>query len=434
MTTLNDVKEGRLRGTKTLTLSENLVSFPEEILDLADTLEQLDLARNRISTLPDSFSRLKKLRILFLSFNQFTTVPNVLSACPNLTIVGFKSNHITDFPENGLPPSLRWLILTDNQIEKIPRSIGKLPRLEKVALAGNNIQTLPEELSLCTNLGLLRISANQLQEVPPWLPTMPRLAWLALAGNPICRNRIATGTTLTPIDYGNLTLQETLGQGASGTTYRAQHRHNGITDEVAVKIFKGALTSDGYVEDEIAAHIATGPAPHLLSAFGNIINHPHNAAAIALPFIPATYQPLGTIPNFETCTRDCYDNHTPMRLESIQSAAVQIATAAQHLHSKGIMHGDLYAHNILTNYQHFLLGDLGAASRYGGIPEVQKADFERVDVLAYGYLLEELLLRATHETQKQSLLHLINLKDRCISPLSSHRPLFSEIIHYLTQP
>lgn len=43
--------------------------------------------------------------------------------------------------------------------------------------------------------------------------------------------------------------------------------------------------------------------------------------------------------------------------------AHSMACAARHLHRQGILHGDLYAHNILHDEEgQALLGDLGAAS------------------------------------------------------------------------
>ena len=50
---------------------------------------------------------------------------------------------------------------------------------------------------------------------------------------------------------------------------------------------------------------------------------------------------------------------------TILQIAIGIASAAAYLHTQGIMHGDLYAHNIMTNARgDCLLGDFGAASSY----------------------------------------------------------------------
>ena len=197
--TLEDLRSGKLAGATRLSLSSELESFPTEIFDLADTLEVLDLSRNRLDTLPEDFGRLRKLKILFLSENRFTQIPTVLSDCPNLTMIGFKSNQIEAFPEDALPQNTRWLILTDNRIEKLPDSIGKLGKLQKLMLAGNRITHLPDTMQQCKNLELLRLSANRLERLPDWLFGMPKLSWLACAGNPCTKADLPSAESLAEI-------------------------------------------------------------------------------------------------------------------------------------------------------------------------------------------------------------------------------------------
>jgi Leucine-rich repeat (LRR) protein len=75
--TLAQLKSGQLACISRLMLSENLTSFPTEILPLADTLEILDLSNNQLSALPDTLQQLKKLKIIFASNNHFETLPIV---------------------------------------------------------------------------------------------------------------------------------------------------------------------------------------------------------------------------------------------------------------------------------------------------------------------------------------------------------------------
>ncbi|MDI9654543.1 lipopolysaccharide kinase InaA family protein, partial [Burkholderia cenocepacia] len=70
-------------------------------------------------------------------------------------------------------------------------------------------------------------------------------------------------------------------------------------------------------------------------------------------------------PSFASCTRDVYA--ADARFDPAQAVRIAhgIASVAGHLHARGIMHGDLYAHNILHDGAGgALLGDFGAASLY----------------------------------------------------------------------
>jgi Leucine-rich repeat (LRR) protein len=122
--TLSQLKAGELAGVQRLALSENLTSFPIEILSLADSLEILDLSNNQLTSLPQELMQLSKLKIIFASNNLFETLPEVLGQCANLEMVGFKANNINQVPDNALPAKLRWLILTDNKIAVLPDTLG----------------------------------------------------------------------------------------------------------------------------------------------------------------------------------------------------------------------------------------------------------------------------------------------------------------------
>src|SRR5687767_1319782 len=94
MQTLEQLLNGDLKGSTRLKLSCGLKEFPLEILDLADTLEILDLSGNRLSALPPEFASLRKLKIAFFSDNNFIEFPAVLGQCLALEMIGFKACHI----------------------------------------------------------------------------------------------------------------------------------------------------------------------------------------------------------------------------------------------------------------------------------------------------------------------------------------------------
>lgn len=376
------------KNTTSFKHAGNLTEFPRELFELEDTLELLDLSNNQLSELPSDFDRFKKLKIAFFSDNLFTELPEVLGKCPNLTMIGFKSNLIQNVSEQSLPKQLQWLILTNNKIEILPNSIGNCEKLQKVALAGNKIKELPNPMANCKNLELLRISANQIQELPIWLLQLPRLAWLAFSGNP-CTYKPDFSNEIEAIDWSKIEPKENLGQGASGIISKAILRDK-TEEAVAIKIFKGEVTSDGYPEDELATCLAVGRHPNLVPLKGKIVNHSEGKEGIVLELIPPSYKVLGNPPSFESCTRDVFPEDFILSSEQKERILLGVKSAMEHLHSKGILHGDLYAHNTLYNEEgHAFFGDFGAATFFD--PNDSNAELlKQIDYRAYLNLVEDL--------------------------------------------
>ncbi|MFQ1618785.1 leucine-rich repeat-containing protein kinase family protein [Aeromonas veronii] len=444
MHTLEQLRAGELCGARHLKLSENLTEFPSEILSLKETLEVLDLTGNQLSTLPDELAGFGKLRIIFCSENRFTELPEVLGRCPALTMVGFKSNRIATVSAKELPAGLRWLILTDNAIEQLPDELGQCDALQKLMLAGNRLRELPASLANCRNLELLRIAANRIERFPEWLLSLPRLSWLAYSGNPFSEGaeaRAIDDAHVAPLAWETLALGELLGQGASGVIHRAtlvanpadavtQASDRGDDSQVAVKLFKGAVTSDGLPRCEMAASLAAGTHPNLIKVIGKVADHPSGIPALVMELIDPAFANLAGPPSLDSCTRDVYPEGLRLSVPDALAMAHGIASVAGHLHRAGIMHGDLYGHNILFTRgsdaaARALLGDFGAASLYDRCDRERAMGLERLEVRAFGCLLEELLAHC--DTQDSPLDGLHQLKAACLSELPAERPDFTYI-------
>lgn len=418
-----------------IVLSGSLTAIPDWVFDHADTLEHLDLGFNQLSSLPDNFSRLKKLKILFASGNRFSIFPEVLSDCPELNMVGFKSNQITTVPENAFPEKLRWLILTDNHIREIPASVGKAARLQKFMLAGNRLTELPEELAACHALELLRISANELEAFPEVLLTLPRLAWLAFAGNPF-HPQHSNENSYPTYRMEDITLGAELGRGASGVTHEA-----GLSTEIkvqqvkvaafAAKIFKKSITSDGYTHDELAASLAAGQHPGLVRFLAKLSGE--EAEGLLMARIPDDYKNLGDPPDFDSCTRDIFAEDQSYSHTEILSMARQAAEIVQHLRNHQVCHGDIYAHNMLVNQKcHLLFGDFGAASNYAALNEIQQRALEAIEVRALGCLIEDLAALAREEDGALPA-KLSSLIDATLATHQSERPDLQTVSDELLQ-
>ncbi|MBI6977190.1 MULTISPECIES: protein kinase [Pseudomonas] len=422
MNTLAQLKAGQLAGAMRLDLACGLTEFPREIFDLADSLEILNLTGNALSSLPDDLHRLTHLRVLFCSDNAFTELPQCLGQCAQLSMIGFKANQISQVPAAALPPLLRWLILTDNRISQLPDELGQRPLLQKLMLAGNQLTHLPPSLAQCQNLELIRIASNRLTHLPQWLLTLPSLTWLAYAGNPVEMAVQVSSDEATPnIAWQELEMGEVLGEGASGIIRKALWKPRALP--VAVKLYKGTITSDGSPLHEMQACIAAGLHPNLIKVEGRVVGHPDNQAALVMELIDPSYRNLAALPSLASCTRDVYEPDTRFSLDVALRMARGIASVAAHLHRHGITHGDLYGHNILWNAAgDCLLGDFGAASFHATADTLETRALQRIEVRAFGVLLGELLERAEASDER-----LQALQQRCCQPDVLARPGFEEI-------
>ena len=445
MNTLEQLRAGMLSQATRLNISLGLTEFPQEVFDLADTLEILDISGNQFASLPEDLPRLHRLRVLFCSDNPFTELPEVLGQCPNLSMVGFRNNQITHVSGAALPPRLRWLILTGNQIAELTAELGRRPLLQKLMVAGNRLKTLPAEMAACSNLELLRIAANQLEALPQWLLQLPKLAWLSYSGNPFCAQSEAQALMDAPValvPWQALQLEHKLGEGASGVIHQAQWAVDALSaEQVAVKLFKGALTSDGLPYSEMAACMRAGAHPNLIAVRGKIVGHPEDTAGLVMSLVDKSYRNLAGPPSLESCTRDVYAPEMCLTLPEALRIAHDMASVAQQLHVNGIMHGDFYAHNILVGADgHALLGDFGAACCVTAQDQAQARALEQIEVRAFGCLVEELLdqsqaeaATATNRPRLDATRQALEaLRDRCLNPNVGQRPLFAELTQQLS--
>lgn len=425
ISTLDKLKSGQLKGTKNLVLACALKEFPRDIFTLSETLEVLDMTDNHLTTLPDDFNCLKNLRILFLSNNNFTILPSVLAKCPKLSMIGFRNNHINFVEENALPLSTRWLILTDNALESLPNSMGELTLLQKCMLSGNQLKALPKSMGKCHNLELLRISANKLTILPLFLLDLPKLAWLAYSGNPFCQKHPSCDTVLKEVSWKELKIQEVLGEGASGVIIKALFEER----EVAIKIFKGEMTSDGLPKDEMDINISMGTHTHLIDVLGRVIGHPEGKDVLMLELIPSIYTNLGLPPTLETCSRDVYPEGFSLSLNKVYKILQGMVKAAVHMHEHGIMHGDFYAHNIMIDPEaNSILGDFGGASYFEPKNIQVRNALERLEIRAFGCLVEEMLILSKEDKDTQNLREkLLEIKVFCLHEDNEQRPLFKTL-------
>ena len=423
-----------------VTLREELTEVPRALLRHRSSIQFLDLSNNQLKELPEWISELSSLEILFSSFNHLITLPQSLSKLFALSMVGARGNGLEYLSEEGIPPSLRWLTLTDNQLTSLPESISVASKMQKLLLAGNRLTTLPDSLASCSQLELLRVSANDFQTIPKWIFSHPSLAWVASAGNPVTRHTdIYTERYIdSRIEWSDLSLSEELGKGASGITYRGTRTHKNTIENVAVKVFNSSMSSDGSADDELFGALTARAHQNLLTPLGYFENHPEGKKGLVYPLLTQDYTPLAAPPSFETITRDVYPHERTIPAEQALHYARDIVAATAHLHSKNLLHGDLYAHNTLVNDHHALLSDFGATLHLGALETSDQEGLQRLELRSLGILLAELSgLIWTGEEEEQQITNstitysLMDLGERLQQPALEKRPKAEQVLQEL---
>ena len=191
--------------------------------------------------------------------------------------------------------------------------------------AGNQLTELPSSMENCQALQLIRLSANKLTSLPDFLLQLPKLAWIAFAGNPFHQS-FKQESDLPVVSFDDLESHEVLGQGASGVISRAtwiddQHElansgnstsNDSIANSpVAIKAYKGAVTSDGYANDELGACVTAGRHPNLVEVIAKVEKETQLGEiqlGLVMSLIEAEFKNLGEPPTLQSCTRDHFQD------------------------------------------------------------------------------------------------------------------------------
>ena len=112
--------------------------------------------------------RLTKLQQLSLAENQLTTVPESLGQLTQLQELWLDNNRLTSVPESlGRLTQLHELWLSENRLESVPESLGQLTQLKTLSLSGNRLRSLPDSLDKLTALGQFYLHRNDALGLPP---------------------------------------------------------------------------------------------------------------------------------------------------------------------------------------------------------------------------------------------------------------------------
>uniref|UniRef100_H3A2E4 Keratocan n=2 Tax=Latimeria chalumnae TaxID=7897 RepID=H3A2E4_LATCH len=167
------IEKGVFRKIKNLLylyLNDNQL---EEIpAPLPSSLEQLHLARNKISRIPDgAFSSLGNLTLLDLHHNILkndVVMDNTFKGLKNLLQLNLAKNALKKMPPT-LPPTTLQLFLDNNSIEAIPESyFNAVPKLAFLRLNHNKLSDsgIPKNVFNVSSILDLQLSYNELTLIP----------------------------------------------------------------------------------------------------------------------------------------------------------------------------------------------------------------------------------------------------------------------------
>jgi serine/threonine protein kinase len=312
--------------------------------------------------------------------------------------------------------------------------MGELYRLQKFAFAGNQLQKLPDSMENCKKLELMRLSANQLTILPDWLFHLPKLAWLAFSGNNLVKDAPLIANNMISVSQQDFELKHKLGEGASGVIHQATWLSKPETinssNDIAVKLFKGEITSDGYPIDELNNCLQAGEHNNLIKVIAKIISK--EQLALVMELIPERFYNLGLPPSLTSCTRDTFPEEARLEVTNLVKITLSMADTLRHLHENNVSHGDIYAHNTMVDeHANMLFGDFGAASNLNTLSEQQQTAMQAIEVRAFGCLLDDLLPLSQHAKNTKQYEELVILKDTCMQPTTFERPTFIEIVKQL---
>ncbi|KAM3964275.1 leucine-rich repeat-containing protein 40 [Aphomia sociella] len=163
--------------------ARDLTTVPEDVLMAAASAEVhiVDISRNKFSQIPNGVIHIREtLSQLILSSNNISSVPPEISCLSHLQYLDLGKNCLLDLPpEIGDMKQIRELVISNNKFTKIPRCVYELENLE-ILLAGENqideINVSSDALSKLKKLAVLDLSNNSIYTVPPELGNFTHLS------------------------------------------------------------------------------------------------------------------------------------------------------------------------------------------------------------------------------------------------------------------
>uniref|UniRef100_A0A8C5REB6 Leucine-rich repeat-containing protein 40 n=1 Tax=Laticauda laticaudata TaxID=8630 RepID=A0A8C5REB6_LATLA len=182
---------------KTLDYSEKqAVIIPDEVLNAVgdNPVSNVNFSKNNLTEIPARIVELKEsVSDINLSFNKLSSVSLELCMLHRLTHLELRNNILTSLPdEMEALTKLRIINIAFNRFKIFPYVLYRIVTLEAILLGNNQIGSLdPQQLKKMEKLSTLDLQNNDLLQIPPELGNCDNLRVLLLEGNPFRTPRAA---------------------------------------------------------------------------------------------------------------------------------------------------------------------------------------------------------------------------------------------------
>uniref|UniRef100_A0A8C3K8T9 Leucine rich repeat containing 40 n=1 Tax=Calidris pygmaea TaxID=425635 RepID=A0A8C3K8T9_9CHAR len=169
---------------------------PEEMFDAVRShpVTTVNFSKNQLSEIPPRIAELKdSLCDVNLGFNKISSVSLELCLLRKLTHLDLRNNFLTSLPEEmEALTGLQVINLSFNRFKAFPGVLYRILALETILLSNNQVGSVdPLQLKRMDRLGTLDLQNNDLLQVPPELGNCESLRTLLLEGNPFRTPRAA---------------------------------------------------------------------------------------------------------------------------------------------------------------------------------------------------------------------------------------------------
>ena len=159
-------------GTTDVNLSNNeLRELPAAIFADMPNLQTLNVSLNLLESLPgsESLAKCTLLSEVNIARNKLTSLPSCIVHLPRLTRLICANNQLSDLPaERWLCQDLLILDIGHNKLESLPMAVSDLPQLMELVANNNRLTSLPEKWA-SSKMRKVNLSGNRLTELPSGL-------------------------------------------------------------------------------------------------------------------------------------------------------------------------------------------------------------------------------------------------------------------------